>query len=216
MTRASIYCVFVVATCLGCGGGAVSTVQGTVTIDGQLAPRGTVLFHPVDDGPTAYGAIDDKGTYSMRVGQGDLSDPDAGEVPAGEYIVTAVVNMPSTKDDEFGQAGPPRPGARLTAEKYAQKETSDLHVTVKPGRNILPLELEGASAETDEATSEAATSEPPAEPGGDPINEKGAGPPSQSDQPKQPTSGESETEQRPEATSPSESSEPAASVEEPQ
>ena len=71
----------------------------------------------------------------------------AARIRSGEYIVTVVVNMPSVKDEAVGEGGPPKPGTRLSAQKYADEATSDLRVTVKPGRNVLPLELEGAKAE---------------------------------------------------------------------
>ena len=147
MTRFLLYCVSMAAL-IGCGG-PDATVQGTVTIDGQLARRGTVLFHPVDGGPMPYGTIADNGSYALRVGQGDLKDAGA-EIKSGDYIVTVVVNMPSKKDEMVGETGPPRPGARLTAKKYATKESSDLRATVKAGPNVVPLELEGAAPDEEE------------------------------------------------------------------
>ena len=138
----------VIASCAGCGG-PTSTVQGTVTIDGEIARQGTVVFHPVEGGAKAYGSIADNGSYALRVGQGDLNDPNAGDVPPGEYIITVVVNTPSSGRESLGEgdAGPPTPGPRLSAEKYATAETSDLKHTVKVGKNVFPLEIEGAKKE---------------------------------------------------------------------
>ena len=42
-----------IAVFAGCGGPS-SNVQGTVTVDGQLARQGTVAFHPVEGGATAF------------------------------------------------------------------------------------------------------------------------------------------------------------------
>ena len=154
--------ILFVTCCVGCGA-PESTVQGTVTIDGQLAPHGTVMFHPVEEGPTAYGTIAKDGSYSLRVGQGDQSDPDASGVPIGEYIVTAVVNMPSIDDEKADEGAPPKPGARITAEKYAAQDTSDLKVTVKTGMNVVPLELEGARSEDLEAAPKETATEYPAD-----------------------------------------------------
>ena len=148
MTHRNLAWIIVLVGCLGCGGPSASydaTVQGTVTVDGELAPRGRVVFHPVGEGPPAYGSIFPNGTYSLRVGQGDLEEVDGGQIPSGEYIATVVVNMPSVKDEAVGEGGPPKPGARLTAAKYADKATSDLRVSVKPGLNVVPLELEGVA-----------------------------------------------------------------------
>jgi hypothetical protein len=147
MNRITLLSAVVFSVFMGCNEPAAS-VQGTVTIDGQLARQGTVVFHPVEEGwPIAYGSIAEDGSYVLRVGQGDLSDPNDGEVPVGEYIVTVVSTMPSQPDETQGKSAPPTPGARLTAEKYGSKETSDLRQTVKEGRNVVPLEVEGASAD---------------------------------------------------------------------
>jgi hypothetical protein len=149
--------IAVLAAPLGCGGPSASydsTVQGTVIVDGELAGRGRVMFHPVDDGPPAYGNIFDNGTYSLRVGQGDLDDVDGGKLKSGEYIVTIVVNMPSAHSATVGDGGPPTPGARLTAAKYADKGTTDLRATVKPGPNVIPFELEGAEVVEEEVAAE--------------------------------------------------------------
>jgi hypothetical protein len=163
MSRTLLLFVGLLAAFVGCGGPA-ATVQGTVTIDGEVARRGTVQFHPVEGGPTAYGSIADDGSYAIRVGQGDLSDPDASDVPLGEYIVTVVVNMPSRPDDVSGEGGPPKPGARLSAAKYGNKDTSDLRHTVTAGRNVVPLEIEGASADEQPADGEATEVAPATEP----------------------------------------------------
>lgn len=133
------------ASSTGCNRGAA--VQGTVTIDGQLAHGGTVVFHPVAKGPTAYSSIDANGSYALRVGQGNRNNPNASGIPLGDYVVTVVINMPSTKDTTAGDAAPPVPGARMTAAKYADTSTTDLKATVKAGTNIVPLDLKGASGE---------------------------------------------------------------------
>lgn len=162
MTRTNLCLVIVIVACGasgGCGAKPDATVQGTVTIDGELANRGTVVFHPVKEGPPAYGTVHENGTYSLRVGQGDLEEVDGGKLRSGDYIVTVVVNMPPLgKETVGGAAGPPVPGPRLTAGKYAETATSDLRFTVKPGLNVVPLELEGAAAE--EAREEAAEAKP--------------------------------------------------------
>jgi hypothetical protein len=213
--RVFVPSILLLAACLSCGGPDAS-VQGTVTIDGQLARGGTVQFHPVEGGPTAYGSIARDGSYSLRVGQGDLSDPNAGAVPLGKYIVTVVVNMPSAKDETVGESGPPRPGARLTAEKYANKETSELQFTVKSGRNVIPLELEGAAA--DELATELESSEAKAatQPESEIGQESAVDPPDQGGTDiAAPPSADALPQAVPEVDTPLESSEPPASVEEP-
>lgn len=139
----------VVAACWllsGCGGPGSrdATVSGTVLVNGQLAERGMVTFHPVGGGPPAVGRIHSNGTYSVRTGQGDLSDPDGGTLHSGEYKVTIVVH--GEPGAAIMEGGPPNVGPRLTAAKYASVETTDLERTVKPGKNLFVFELERETA----------------------------------------------------------------------
>jgi hypothetical protein len=120
-----------------------ATVQGAVTIDGELAPRGTVTFHPAKRGAPSSGPIHEDGSYSLRTGQGDLSNPDGGTIRSGEYVVTVIVTAPPSADEVVAEGGPPSVGARLMADKYATKETSDLNVKVKAGPNIIDFKLDG-------------------------------------------------------------------------
>jgi hypothetical protein len=151
-----------------------ATVQGAVTIDGELAPGGTVTFHPVKEGPAASGRIHEDGSYSIRTGQGNLNDPDGGTIRSGEYIATVTVTAPAAKSAAVAEGGPPSVGARLMADKYAMRESSDLKKTVKPGPNVIDLALDGvwanppaeeeteegeADAEEGEATDQGATEE---------------------------------------------------------
>lgn len=130
---------------IGCGGPAHkygSEVSGTVTIDGELAPSGTVTFHPVaKDGKIAIGRIYPDGSFSLRTGQGDLRESDGGTVVPGEYIVTVVVSGPPTTPAAEG--APPGPGVPLIDKRYNSRDTSELRQTVTPGDNIILLELDG-------------------------------------------------------------------------
>jgi hypothetical protein len=152
----------------GCSGGPSrdASVSGTVLVDGQLAERGTVTFHPATDGPLAVGRILSDGSYTVRTGKGNLSDVDRGTLKSGDYKVTIVVYGEST--EKVGEDGPPKAGPRLTAEKYASVNTTDLQETVKPGGNLFVFELEGAAAkappvendtESDDAAAERSSSD---------------------------------------------------------
>ena len=148
MIRQSIYRTASILACLcccGCESQLDSSVQGTVTIDGVLADHGTIAFYPAVGGAPAYGNIAKNGSYSLRVGQGNLRDEDASRIRSGEYVVTVFVNAAAQNGETLGEAGPPMPGPRMTADKYSSKDTSPLHVTVKAGPNIVPLELEAAT-----------------------------------------------------------------------
>jgi hypothetical protein len=132
----------------GCGGfkkyGA--DVTGTVTIDGELARSGTVTFHPTDKaGKIAVGRIYPDGSFSLRTGQGDLGESDGGTVVPGEYIVTVVVSGPSPAPTTPG--GPPPAGPLLIAERYIDRDTTDLRKTIVAGENVLAFELERAASD---------------------------------------------------------------------
>jgi hypothetical protein len=134
----------------GCGKGSNARnalVQGNVTIDGELARRGSVTFYPSGDGPVATGQILADGSYSLRIGQGNMGDPDASKIFSGEYVATVLVNDPADKSQTISEGGPPVAGPRLTAIKYSRKETSGLVFAVKPGRNVFSLVLEGAASD---------------------------------------------------------------------
>lgn len=127
-----------------------ATVSGTVTVDGELAPRGTVTFHPVDGGPVSIGHINSGGSYSLRTGQGNLNKTDGGTVQSGNYIVTAFVNLTPVEKDHVNRGGPPVPGVNIADVKYRSRKTSPLRHLVKPGRNVIILNLdrEPVAAET--------------------------------------------------------------------
>jgi hypothetical protein len=134
----------------GCGGPAYkydAVVTGTVTIDGELAKSGTITFHPVSKGQAALGRINPDGSYSLRTGQGDLSNADGGTVSSGEYVVTASITTPAASGEAIREGGPPKPGPSLIDKKYATKDTTDLRYTVKPGEQVIVLELKGADTE---------------------------------------------------------------------
>lgn len=170
--RIPLYGAACSALLLGCHGQDAAfnaNVQGTVTIDGELAPGGTVTFIPVDDGPTGVGVIASDGSYSVRIGQGQPGNPDGSLIPAGKYIVTAMIVGTTQSDPERSAIGPPPAGPRLIADKYNVRETTDLACDVKEGPNVIVLKLDGpwanspaAEGESDDAESaeeEAASSD---------------------------------------------------------
>jgi hypothetical protein len=153
--------------CAGCGGPAYeydSVVSGTVTIDGELAPSGTITFHPVaTEGRIAIGRIYPDGSFSLRTGQGDLRESDGGTVVPGEYIVTVVVTgSPPTASQE---GVPPSSGPLLIDKRYISRDTSDLRCTVKPGQNVVELQLDRAQPVEieSETAEEAVDGTPPAD-----------------------------------------------------
>ena len=110
----------------GCGPQLASKVSGNVTVDGTALTQGDVTFAPVGDGQIAYGKIDGSGNYTLRTGSEEGAKP-------GDYIVTVVATGTPPASD--------KPPPLLTPAKYADKSTSDLKHTVKPGENTINLPL---------------------------------------------------------------------------
>lgn len=137
----------VLAAILGCSESSSdnndATVQGTITIDGALAPNGTVSFYPVDGGPVAVGSIARDGSFSLRIGQGNARNLDRSGIPSGEYVVTVVATGPSERGAVNDDGGPLPFGPSLIAHKYANRETSELKATVNKGPNVLDFKLDG-------------------------------------------------------------------------
>ncbi len=120
----------------GCGGAFDATASGVVTLDGNAVPRGNVAFYPTSGGPAAYALITENGRYVVQTGREN-------GLPSGDYQVSVTANeLPARERGDRG--GPPPPGKAITPVWYASKETSGLTVTVKPGRNDIPLELKAA------------------------------------------------------------------------
>ena len=118
----------------GCGGGG-GTVSGTVTLDGNPLRLGVVTFHPVAGGPAAIGPVTKDGTFELTIGN-DVT------IPPGDYLVTVDAGEPTPYEMPVGAAPkPPPPPKRITPDKYANKDTTDLKVTVKAGSNKIPLDL---------------------------------------------------------------------------
>lgn len=117
----------------GCGGTYDSAVSGTVTLDGNAVPRGTVAYHPKSAGPTAYSPIAADGSYTIRTGREE-------GLKAGDYLVTVTANeAPAQLESKTG--GPMPPGKSITPLWYRSPGSSGLNFTVEPGSNEINLEL---------------------------------------------------------------------------
>jgi hypothetical protein len=111
------------------------TVTGTVTLDGVPLKLGVVTFHPVAGGQSAIGPVSKDATYELTIGNERF-------IPPGEYLVTVDAAEPTELQGvPGGPPTPPPPPKRITPNKYAKKESTDLKVTVKAGTNTIPIEL---------------------------------------------------------------------------
>jgi hypothetical protein len=136
MHRKTLYTFAVVGFAVlvaGCGGTYDATAEGIVTLNGSTLPYGWIAFHPKAGGPAAYARVAENGSYVVSTGseQG---------LPPGDYQVTITANEPP-KESRGKDGRPAASGKLITPAWYGLKEQSGLEVTVKPGKNDIPLTL---------------------------------------------------------------------------
>lgn len=127
----------IATTLTGCGGSSdrlkVVPVSGVVTFNGQPLPNGSLLFVPVQDGPSAQAILKSDGTFSA--GTYETAD---GVVP-GEYQVS-ITAFDIPVDQEL-DASAPSPKS-LIPDRYRSPEQSGLTATITgDGKNELRFEL---------------------------------------------------------------------------
>ena len=129
-TSCSIAAIFFLLP--GCGDNNSSTVTGQVSLDGKQLDGGAITFVPETSGPLAYGDVGSNGVYTLQSSGGVEG------LKPGNYIATVSY-----------RSGRPSPGMTLAQiqalEKvpvsYTTPETSALRKEVKPGENVINLEL---------------------------------------------------------------------------
>ncbi len=113
-------------------------VRGKVLHNGQPLAKAMVTFHPKQGAdlqtlpPT--GLTNDDGTFTLSTG-------DKAGAPAGEYIVTIICSEEVAPKKGEISTGPPETQDKLNGV-YANRDSSKIVVTVKPGDNQLePFDL---------------------------------------------------------------------------
>ena len=120
----------------GCGndGPPTAKVSGTVTLDGDPLPFGSVVFSP-PDGRAASGAIQSDGSFTL----GTFTDGDGAVL--GRHQV-AVIARKKLDDSSPGAPMAPRFGPSLIPELYSDSATSGLSFEVTAeGDNVYSIEL---------------------------------------------------------------------------
>ncbi|MEN0109395.1 MAG: hypothetical protein AAF805_01615 [Planctomycetota bacterium] len=115
----------------GCGGPFDATVAGRVSFDGEPLATGTITFTPTQEGATAFGRIEEGGSYSVMTGREN-------GIQSGEYEVSVIARE---KTQPTADGGPPPAGKMLTPQWYSSRRTSGLTVSVAPGSNTYDIEL---------------------------------------------------------------------------
>lgn len=131
---------------LGCSGGDMLPVEGTVTLDGEPLEGAAISFVPAEGGRPCSGQTDAQGHFT-------LASYVAGDgVPPGEYKVT-VIKLDARRQ---ATAAPTEEGAAdgqkamgnieqsvkfLTPMKYSSPATTDLRVEVTDKMEPVQIEL---------------------------------------------------------------------------
>lgn len=91
----------------GCGASAdgpeLTSVSGTVTLDGQPLPDASVVFMPADGGRSAFAQTDSDGWYELGYTTTGMG------TPPGEYIVSISTYREPGEDPDTGQMTPEVP-----------------------------------------------------------------------------------------------------------
>lgn len=112
----------------GCSSELVA-VSGSVTLNGEPLPRGTVVFQQRGSA-TGYGEIRSDGSYEVKTGDQEGLKP-------GTYRVTVTAYETASVADEFEMAVP----RLLTPARYNKPETSGLTAEVGPKSRTFDFDL---------------------------------------------------------------------------
>jgi hypothetical protein len=143
MKCVSLAFVLLATVALGCGRrGMESTVSGTVTVAGKPVPAGVrVEFLPQAPGASpSNGMTDASGRYDLW-----FNAYVAGAIP-GDHVVAASVPRASNPDGTPGGVVPGLEHIHIP-EAYSGP-TSPLRHSVKPGRNVIDINLPAAAPRT--------------------------------------------------------------------
>jgi hypothetical protein len=126
----------------GCGGPGLATVEGKVTVDGQLVSAGRVIFRSADGKSTVLANIAPDGSYrALDVPQDDMKVTVAGlskferiRLQRGGKGKGKSSSASETLAKEI-ESSPKIP------EKYLDPDASGLGLTVKSGTNTYNIEI---------------------------------------------------------------------------
>jgi hypothetical protein len=121
---------------IGCGGPKITTVTGTVTLNGQPLANALVNFQPlgegkVEPGPGSTGRTNEKGEYALKI----IGGGNGAVVGKHRVAIYAALDDGKTRPNEDRRTRQPE---RVPAQ-YNVKST--LTFEVKPGKNVADFSL---------------------------------------------------------------------------
>ena len=124
----TVFAVVLVAS--GCGKQDWGHLSGTVKLNGQPVGPGTIQLQPIDATHAgAMASFGDDGNYSV------FSSGRKEGAHTGEYKVVV------SSGEEFGlEDSGPKPKSNIPA-RYSNPDTTDLKVTIEPGKKNFDFEL---------------------------------------------------------------------------
>ncbi|HTK77498.1 MAG TPA: hypothetical protein VL371_19695 [Gemmataceae bacterium] len=131
--------VLMLSACVGgCSGAGPFPVEGTVVWEDDTPAKelhlGSVVFDLPEKQTSARGVIQPDGTFTLTTNK-----PNDGAL-AGEYKVLVVEG--GRKPMAGGDGSQLAPG--YMDSRYADRSTTDLTATVKPGKNVIKLKVRRA------------------------------------------------------------------------
>jgi hypothetical protein len=102
----------------GCGGRSEATVSGILTQGGKPVPFAEIVFHPAAGGPLPYGVSLQDGSYEIMTGS-------TTGLATGSYVVVVQAASPEVS----------------VPKVYGSVATSTLKYEIKPGKNVIDIEL---------------------------------------------------------------------------
>ena len=143
--------IFLVITLCGCGDG-LSSLTGTVTIDGKPAPEGLSLtFQPLESGSPSYATVDRDGAYEAQ-----FTFKRSG-IQAGKHRVHLIPSEVSRPMPVIGDDGKPIADESSDAVDRFSNLPEDYYreieiITIEPGANTKDIKLSTAVAEQEVET----------------------------------------------------------------
>lgn len=146
----------VCAMTFGCGGVRRIPVEGRVVLDGSPVDAATVTFIPAAAGRPGLAVTDAEGRFALRDGGMVVG------VPPGRYDVAVMkVKLGPARSAKMPALGPHKDGEQpplmevffgdrpiekyIVPQKYSDRDTSGISVTVEAGMGPLTLELSSKS-----------------------------------------------------------------------